>query len=104
MTPKVALSSAGYPLTSRQHGPLLGSDARPEGSRSRARTRRPGRSDTIMLLRVGGGTHARLSIPRDTLVDIPGHGRQKINAAYAFGGAALVDPDDRAYLGIASTT
>ena len=40
-------------------------------------------------MRVGGGHNARLSIPRDTVVDIPGHGRNKINAAYAFGGAAL---------------
>ncbi|CDD78428.1 cell envelope-related function transcriptional attenuator common domain protein [Cryptobacterium sp. CAG:338] len=30
-----------------------------------------------------------ISIPRDTQVDIPGHGTQKINAAYAFGGASL---------------
>ncbi len=27
-----------------------------------------------------------VSIMRDTYVDIPGHGKQKINAAYAFGG------------------
>jgi LCP family protein required for cell wall assembly len=42
-----------------------------------------------MLVRTGGGHSARLSIPRDTVVDIPGHGQQKINAAYAFGGPAL---------------
>ena len=42
-----------------------------------------------MLMRVGGGKNARLSIPRDTIVDIPGHGRNKINAAYAIGGPAL---------------
>ena len=30
----------------------------------------------------------RVSIPRDTMVELPGHGRQKINAAYAFDGAA----------------
>ena len=39
-----------------------------------------------MLLRIGGGANASLSIPRDTVVDIPGHGTNKINAAYAFGG------------------
>ena len=39
-----------------------------------------------MLIRTGGGHAARLSIPRDTVVDIPGHGLQKINAAHAFGG------------------
>jgi LCP family protein required for cell wall assembly len=42
-----------------------------------------------MLMRVGGGANSKLSIPRDTVVNIPGHGEQKINAAYAFGGAAL---------------
>jgi LCP family protein required for cell wall assembly len=42
-----------------------------------------------MLIRTGGGHSGRLSIPRDTLVEIPGHGLQKINAAYAIGGPAL---------------
>jgi LCP family protein required for cell wall assembly len=42
-----------------------------------------------MLWRIGGGTSRRLSIPRDTLVNIPGHGQNKINAAYAYGGPAL---------------
>ena len=60
----------------------------------------PSRSDSIMLLRIGGGTAARLSIPRDTVVDIPGHGRDKINAAYAFGGAALAIRTVEQYLGI----
>jgi LCP family protein required for cell wall assembly len=41
-----------------------------------------------MLIRTGGGHAARLSIPRDTLVEIPGHGIQKINAAHAYGGPA----------------
>ena len=42
-----------------------------------------------MIWRIGGGVSRRLSIPRDTLVQIPGHGANKINAAYAFGGPAL---------------
>ena len=42
-----------------------------------------------MLWRLGGGVSRRLSIPRDTLVDIPGAGRQKINSAWAIGGPAL---------------
>jgi LCP family protein required for cell wall assembly len=41
-----------------------------------------------MLIRTGGGHSARLSIPRDTIVEIPGHGLQKINAAHAYGGPA----------------
>ena len=47
------------------------------------------RSDTIMLVRAGAGTLRKLSIPRDTLADIPGHGPDKINSAYAIGGAKL---------------
>ncbi len=49
----------------------------------------PFRSDTIMLIRAGAGSFRKLSIPRDTLADIPGEGPQKINSAYAFGGAQL---------------
>ena len=53
-----------------------------------------------MLIRTGGGHAARLSIPRDTVVEIPGHGLQKINAAYAFGGPALSIAVVKHYLGI----
>jgi len=85
-----ALKPAGYPLTSPNNILVLGSDRRPKGSREPgANTTGPSRSDTIMLIRTGGGHSARLSIPRDTVVDIPGHGLNKINAAYAFGGPAL---------------
>src|SRR5215212_736065 len=98
---KAALRSAGYPLTSANTILILGSDARPEDSQEPgANPGGPSRSDTIMLWRVGGGHAARLSIPRDTVLDIPGHGRQKINAAYAFGGAALSIRTIESYLGI----
>jgi LCP family protein required for cell wall assembly len=84
------LRPAGFPLTSANNILVLGSDRRPKGSREPgANTSGPSRSDTIMLIRTGGGHSARLSIPRDTVVEIPGHGMQKINAAYAFGGPAL---------------
>ena len=61
---------------------LLGSDARGDEA---------SRSDVNILLRVdpGKGQLTMVSIPRDTKVEIEGHGTQKINAAYAFGGAAL---------------
>ncbi|WP_156794009.1 LCP family protein [Aeromicrobium marinum] len=49
-----------------------------------------GRTDTIMLMHVGSGPTVLLSIPRDSLVDIPGYDRTKINAAYAFGGPELL--------------
>ncbi len=61
---------------------VLGSDAR-EGDET-------SRSDVMMLVRVdtATGTITMVSIPRDTMVDLPGHGRSKINAAYAYGGAS----------------
>lgn len=61
---------------------LLGSDAR-EGDEV-------SRSDVMILLRVDpeSGQLTMVSIPRDTMVDLPGHGRSKINAAYAYGGAS----------------
>ncbi|MBW3666487.1 MAG: LCP family protein [Actinobacteria bacterium] len=45
------------------------------------------RADVVMLMRLDGATNSTqmLSIPRDLWVDIPGHGKDKINAAYAFG-------------------
>lgn len=51
-----------------------------------------GRTDTIMLLHVPrfGGTTLLLSLPRDSIVDIPGRGSDKINAAYAVGGPRLL--------------
>lgn len=98
---KAALSDAGNPLTSPNTVLILGSDARPEGSKEPgANPGGPSRSDTIMLWRVGGGHGARLSIPRDAIVDVPGHGQQKINAAYAFGGASLSIRTVEQYLGI----
>ena len=50
------------------------------------------RSDTIMLLHIpANGTRPVLvSIPRDSYVQIPGYGWNKINAAYAFGGPKLL--------------
>lgn len=96
-----ALGGGGYPPFAATNILVLGSDARPKNSREPgANASGPSRSDTMMLLRVGGGHNARLSIPRDTIVDIPGHGRTKINAAYAYGGAALSVKTVEAYLGV----
>ncbi|HEX3957027.1 MAG TPA: LCP family protein [Trebonia sp.] len=51
-----------------------------------------GRSDTIMILHIpaNGATPTLVSIPRDSYVPIPGHGENKINAAYAIGGPKLL--------------
>lgn len=50
-----------------------------------------GRSDTLFVLMLDTSKNqaSLLSIPRDTLVRIPGHGWDKINHAYAFGGYGL---------------
>jgi LCP family protein required for cell wall assembly len=89
-----ALSGAGPILTSANTVLILGLDNRP---RSGPGSKEPGsnyservaNTDTIMLWRIGGGVSRRLSIPRDTLVDVPGYGYEKINAAWAQGGAEL---------------
>jgi LCP family protein required for cell wall assembly len=95
------LDPAGYPLTSANNILVLGSDRRQKNSREPgAETTGFGRSDTIMLIRTGGGHAARLSIPRDTIVEIPGHGLQKINAAHEFGGPALSVSVIKSFLGI----
>ena len=51
----------------------------------------PGRSDSVMLVRTDPDEDriAYLSVPRDLRVEIPGHGADKINAAFAVGGPAL---------------
>jgi LCP family protein required for cell wall assembly len=51
-----------------------------------------GRSDTIMILHIpaGGGRPLLISIPRDSYVDIPGYGMDKINAAFDLGGPKLL--------------
>ena len=68
---------------------VLGSDARTGDSIDKSQ-QGPSRADTIMLVRAAFGGVRKLSIPRDSFAEIPGHGGQKINAAYALGGAALM--------------
>jgi LCP family protein required for cell wall assembly len=65
---------------------VLGADT---GSKSRQGE--VARSDTIMIIHTDPDEHrtALLSIPRDLRVEIPGHGEDKINAAYAYGGPTL---------------
>ena len=96
-----ALKPGGYTLTSANTILVLGSDARTKGLAEPGSTiGGPSRSDSILLIRAGGGKSSRLSIPRDTVVDIPGHGRDKINAAYAIGGPSLTILTVEQYLGI----
>src|SRR6266540_4346083 len=75
---------------------IVGSDSR-EGL-SAAERKRLGtgqaagrRTDTMMLLHIPrSGAPTLVSLPRDSYVPIPGRGRNKLNAAYAFGGPKLL--------------
>jgi LCP family protein required for cell wall assembly len=64
---------------------VIGSDRRWEGGNG-------ARSDTIMLVRIQPDRHriALLSIPRDLYVAIPGHGHDRINMAFHYGGERLL--------------
>ncbi len=58
------------------------------------------RADTLMLIHAGGGAFRKLSIPRDVYAEIPGQSPQKINGAYAFGGAGAQIEAVEDFLGI----
>ena len=47
-------------------------------------------TDTIIVLHIGSGGRTMMSIPRDTLTEVPGQGTQMINAAFALGRAPLL--------------
>ncbi len=63
---------------------LLGSDARPKDDE--------GRSDSLMIAHYNQDTKElkTVSVMRDIYVEIPGHGKHKMNAAYSIGGPELV--------------
>ncbi|WP_263297642.1 LCP family protein [Neobacillus bataviensis] len=72
---------------------LLGSDSRGEDH---------ARTDTIMVAHYDPQTHKMklISLMRDMLVSVPEHGQQKLNAAYAFGGAELLSETIKENLGL----
>jgi LCP family protein required for cell wall assembly len=106
---KDALHGNPFILPSAQNILVMGTDARPLNTKEPGGARRPKcyeqqekgeaphspcedgefRADSLMVVRAGGGTFNKLSIPRDSFAEIPGETPQKINAAFAFGGAAL---------------
>lgn len=117
---KDALHGNPFLLPSAQTILVLGTDARPPDTKepgaphkqkcfdqqSRGDAPHDGceageyRADTLMLIRAGGGAFRKLSIPRDTYAEIPGHETTKINAAFSFGGAALQIKTVEQFLGI----
>jgi LCP family protein required for cell wall assembly len=62
----------------------------------------PAHSDTVMLMRFDAKRHKinQLSIPRDTLVDIPGYGQGKLTEAMWYGGPSLALKTVKQYTGI----
>ena len=61
-----------------------------------------GRSDTMMVTAIDTdkGKAALMSVPRDTRVPIEGHGYEKINHAYAYGGQELTQKSVESLLGV----
>jgi LCP family protein required for cell wall assembly len=94
---KQALSSNGN-FFSGSTVLVLGSDER-KGDSIDESLSGPGRADSIMLVHASFGRIRKLSIPRDTEAEIPGHGTTKINAAYAIGGPALMIETVEGFLG-----
>ncbi len=92
-----ALSTGGT-LLSGSTILVLGSDARAGESIDETQAG-PSRADSIMLVHAALGSVRKLSIPRDIEVEIPGHGTNKINAAYALGGPALTIETIEQFLG-----
>jgi LCP family protein required for cell wall assembly len=75
---------------------LVGSDSRADSATTGEGNQvwKPGqqRTDTIMLLHLPADRKKAyvISFPRDSWVEIPGYGKQKINAAFSFGGPKLL--------------
>lgn len=68
---------------------LVGSDSRADGTIADGTEGQ--RSDSILLLHsADNGRSAMVSLPRDTYVQIDGYGANKLNTAFAFGGAPLL--------------
>jgi LCP family protein required for cell wall assembly len=81
-----ALIAAALLLTPTREAILvLGSDARPD----ELRRGEVGRTDTLLLFVADRATPkvAMVSVPRDLWVSIPGHGEERINAAFELGGS-----------------
>jgi LCP family protein required for cell wall assembly len=93
-----ALSGGGSVLTG-SNVLVLGSDERPKGSKEPGAQSASARSDSIIVMHVGFGSVRKLSILRDSQAQVPGQGLEKINAAYAQGGAALTIKTVEGFLG-----
>ena len=69
---------------------IVGSDSRSDGAIADTTTAGQ-RADSVMVLhKAENGQTSLTSLPRDTYVNIPGYGEDKINASYSYGGAKLL--------------
>lgn len=85
-------SLSALPASEGETWLIAGSDQRSDGSDGGVQQPwvQGARADSIMLLRKVNGVAELVSLPRDTAVQIPGHGLNKLNASYAFGGPKLL--------------
>lgn len=81
---------------------VLGSDSRISAGDPSQWQAGAQRTDAMMIVQIAGDRQSVtvMSIPRDSWVDIPGHGQAKINAAYSYGGPALAIQTVEAVTGI----
>ncbi|MDR7299849.1 LCP family protein [Haloactinomyces albus] len=96
-TPALADYEGRIPDTPGTNWLLVGSDSRQGLDESRREELSAGdaggrRTDTMMLVHIpaGQGQPSLISLPRDSSVPIAGHGRGKLNAAFAYGGPKLL--------------
>jgi LCP family protein required for cell wall assembly len=94
---RVNAGTAGTPASGPLNVLVAGVDQRSGLTRHQQLALHVGRavsanSDTLMLIHVSGDRSrvTVISLPRDSWVNIPGHGMNKINAAYGLGGPPLV--------------
>ncbi|MEI2732094.1 MAG: LCP family protein [Dermatophilaceae bacterium] len=104
VAPPQAESAGGPPLTILIAGVDNGDNPTGVADAIRSGQWQPGRfrSDTLMVLHLSGDRRAAyvVSIPRDTLVPIEGHGRTKINAAFSYGGMPLMQLTVEQFTGV----
>jgi len=87
----------GLMLTTESNILVLGTDHANTADRSAMN-----RSDSIMVVHTDPSRHriVYLSIPRDLRVDVPGHGLDRVNAAFQIGGPSLAIRTVSAYTGL----
>jgi LCP family protein required for cell wall assembly len=97
MTRIGALPDYGGPSSSGTNWLIVGSDSRAGLSDTAQQQLSTGevdgsRTDTMMLVHVGGfgGQTSLTSLPRDSILPIPGHGTGRLNSAYSIGGPTLL--------------